>query len=958
MSTWIRKLSIRMDLDNRKASKCLLYLVFALIPVFGFGQGFPSVKNVEIPDYTGSKQIWAISQDTNGIMLFGNSSGLLKYDGVKWEFLHPPVNYVIRTLFLSSEGSVYYGGENDFGVIKPDSLNRIKLVSLFENDANTDIGEVWDIIEYKDAIYFQSNSFVFRFAGDSLTAIESDSRLRRLHIFKDTLVTFKEGAGMVEVREKELSLLPGGSFFSDDLPYILEKTGGEYHFLSRGKGVSFYKNGSFQSTRAEQYQRIITSNPYRSAKKSGQDSSYTVASLSGGILILDDEANIYSQINSNNGLSTNIAYEVFYDTENTLWAGLEGAINKVVSNNGLVQIDDRLSFSGSVTSIEKYNDRFYIGSTEGLFVFDTKQALLKAEERFSRIYDMQVHDNKLYLATPEGVHFYEGNVLSETDIDEVLKFRVSGDSELFFIKTKGIISFSDIQESEEIIFADLSVSDVAVFQNYMWLLDGRGIVLKYDGNKVIEQYNLEAENTPEFLKVIDQRLYLGTASGLMFYDQQTNSFERDNKFNDRAVSETQVSIFEKCSDNVIWVRNNRKVKKAIFESGIWRTYETPFQLIGLDESIFEIKCFDNQIWFGGVGAVYVYREDENSVQNTDTRFKTNISQVLVKNDSLIYGGYGDLKNPISLSYANNEVRFNYAAASYVSPEHNSYQVKLEGFDKEWSNWTSETQKDYTNIPEGQYTFLVRSKNVYNVAGQMDSFSFQVLPPWYRTWWAYILYTIVISSILYAVYKIRINQILRVQRIRNNIASDLHDEVSATLSSISYFAEAIKSDRLKEDKSRFVDLIANSAGDAKEKITDIVWAINPEHDDWQNFLSKCRRFASDLLESKEIEYSLKIDEFIPGKLDMQLRQHLWLIFKEMVTNAVRHSKATQLDVIMKYEDGDLKLVIQDNGEGMDVDIVRKGNGLVNIHKRAEQLNANISLKTSEGFGTRWMLKVPL
>jgi signal transduction histidine kinase len=108
----------------------------------------------------------------------------------------------------------------------------------------------------------------------------------------------------------------------------------------------------------------------------------------------------------------------------------------------------------------------------------------------------------------------------------------------------------------------------------------------------------------------------------------------------------------------------------------------------------------------------------------------------------------------------------------------------------------------------------------------------------------------------------------------------------------------------------------------------------------------------------MEYSLKIDEYIPGKLDMQLRQHLWLIYKEMVTNAVRHSGGNQLDVIMKNEEGTLKLVVQDNGEGMDVDKVKKGNGLVNINKRADLLNAEVSLKTSEGFGTRWSLKVPL
>ncbi|HBQ59979.1 MAG TPA: histidine kinase, partial [Balneolaceae bacterium] len=213
-----------------------------------------------------------------------------------------------------------------------------------------------------------------------------------------------------------------------------------------------------------------------------------------------------------------------------------------------------------------------------------------------------------------------------------------------------------------------------------------------------------------------------------------------------------------------------------------------------------------------------------------------------------------------------------------------------------------------------------------------------------------------AGILYTAYRIRVNQLLRVERIRNSIASDLHDEVSATLSSISYFAQAIQSDKVTGDKNRFVRLIADSAGDAKEKITDIVWAINPEHDDWTGFLSKCRRYASDLLESKNISYSLKITEHIPGKLDMQLRQHLWLIFKEMVTNAARHSEANNLDIIIKVKDGMFSLVVQDDGTGMDVDGVKKGNGLININKRAELIGAEVDLRTSEGFGTRWKLNV--
>ncbi len=98
--------------------------------------------------------------------------------------------------------------------------------------------------------------------------------------------------------------------------------------------------------------------------------------------------------------------------------------------------------------------------------------------------------------------------------------------------------------------------------------------------------------------------------------------------------------------------------------------------------------------------------------------------------------------------------------------------------------------------------------------------------------------------------------------------------------------------------------------------------------------------------------------MPGKLDMRLRQPLWLILKEMVTNATRHSNARQLDVIMNYEAGQLKLVVQDDGKGIEIDKVKKGNGLVNIQKRVDLIGGDITLKTSDGFGTRWILKVSI
>ncbi|MBO6586271.1 MAG: hypothetical protein JJ953_09225 [Gracilimonas sp.] len=928
-------------------------------------QGLPDINFYGVEDFPGSRQNWAMAQDSTGTLFFGNSSGILRFDGIEWTFIHLPINDVVRALLKSTDGDIYYTSLNDFGVLKSDSLSNFyaeSFISKLPEDQQTGFGTVWDVKEYQGAIFFQADHHIFVLEGDSLRVIESDTYLRRLHFFEDKLITTKRGTGLVSVEKDTLLPILEPNPFSEVSPYVVEKVGDNYLFLSREQGVHLYTGGEFRLLNSSLTDSLIKHWPYRATNIN--DNEIAVATVSGGVYFIGEEGKINDVFTTKEGLNTNVTYDVFLDDEENLWVTLDNGLSHLLINKPNYRIDERKGYQGLSTGIIEFRGKLYAGTTEGLFEIDFNTGdIKKLNTPFTRVMSLKTNGSSLIVNTENGIYFKENENFINTGISGVHSVRLDpSETDFFYISQGNLISkvFYSGLESEIFIEADseYDIEDFIFFNNELWYTTAdRQIFRNRNFNKKNTKYlvRLAERGGFEFFEVLKDQLTVGTTNGLFYFDESADKFRKDSTFNDIEFVRDQVNAFEVCGADSIWFRVNRKVKLATRKDDKWETISTPFQSIGFEETVSHISCINDKVWFGTSNGIDIL---EINSKNAVSAFKTNITGIYINRDSLIYGGFGEPQQPIVLPYANNELRFSYAAASYVAPDRNQYQVKLEGFDSDWSTWTSETQKDYTNIPEGKYMFRVRSKNVYDVAGISDAIPFEILPPWYRTWWAYLLYTFTIAGILYLAYKIRINQILRVQRIRNNIASDLHDEVSATLSSISYFAEAIKSDKLKKDKSRFVNLIANSADDAKEKITDIVWAINPEHDDWLSFLSKCRRFTSDLLESKEMDYSLKIDEFIPGKLDMQLRQHLWLIFKEMVTNAVRHSQATQLDVIMKYENGELKLVVQDNGEGMDVDSIRKGNGLVNIHKRAEQINGEISLKTSEGFGTRWMLKVPL
>jgi signal transduction histidine kinase len=217
----------------------------------------------------------------------------------------------------------------------------------------------------------------------------------------------------------------------------------------------------------------------------------------------------------------------------------------------------------------------------------------------------------------------------------------------------------------------------------------------------------------------------------------------------------------------------------------------------------------------------------------------------------------------------------------------------------------------------------------------------------------IILLVLLSS--YILYRYRVHFLLKEERTRNKIARDLHDDLSATLSSISFFSEAAKRDEPK-GSNRFLQRIDESAVEAKEKINDIIWAIDPGNDDWESFLTKCKRFAAEMFESKDITYNIDIDTKAEIPINIKGRKDLWLVFKEIITNLVRHSESSTAKVIFKSDKDRFIIVIEDNGIGFDTEKNYKGNGLTNIKKRVSSIskNCNLILESEPGKGTKWEL----
>jgi len=205
----------------------------------------------------------------------------------------------------------------------------------------------------------------------------------------------------------------------------------------------------------------------------------------------------------------------------------------------------------------------------------------------------------------------------------------------------------------------------------------------------------------------------------------------------------------------------------------------------------------------------------------------------------------------------------------------------------------------------------------------------------------------LSFFIYKNYQSR--QQLKLLSLRNKIAGDLHDDVGATLSSISMFSQLAQSQ--SKELIPALQTIGESSRKMLDAMADIVWTINPENDQFEKIIMRMRSFAYELLGAKQIEFQFLVDENAEKlQLPMEARKNLYLIFKESLNNMVKYSNADQASMSIRTDRNHLSMMIRDNGKGFDAGKEYQGNGLKNMKRRAEEIGARLEIDTAPGIGT--------
>ena len=416
---------------------------------------------------------------------------------------------------------------------------------------------------------------------------------------------------------------------------------------------------------------------------------------------------------------------------------------------------------------------------------------------------------------------------------------------------------------------------------------------------------------------------------------------------DGLLSNAVISLAED-SIGIIWVGTPLGLQGIDAES--FRLTITVPGLVG--ESVHHCGVVGNTVWAYTQKSLAIYKPDASSTSP--------VPPLISIRELRVNGAERPISHALELAHDENNIAIDFVGVSLKNEKGVRYRYRLLGAEHEWSSSTLYRSVRYAALKPGAYTFEVEAANADGISTVLPAtVSFTILLPVWQRWWFQFGILILVAGLAWIIHDVRITKLLEIERTRIRIAHDLHDEIGSTLSSITYFAQAMRSSKRTEDGSnaeRLLSLIAESSSKAKGAIGDIIWSIDPSNDNWDDLLARMRRHASDVLESKRIRYSITLpDHLVAQPPAMQLRRNLWLLFKEMVANIAQHSRCSRVEIEMKVAGRDFDLVVKDNGVGFDRQSVAKGTGLKSIQERARVLGAEAQLSTVPGEGTIWHLR---
>ncbi len=758
--------------------------------------GSPLVTNYSPKTYQAGEQNWAVVQDHRGVMYFANNDdGVLEYDGVTWRKIPIPNQSIVRSLAINDLGMIYVGAVGDFGYLEPDNIGQLKYNSLIDQIDTTkrNIADVWKIWTIGDYVYFCEYKKIHIF--------NKTEYVKTVNLSKGGFLSF-EAYGNIYVGDGYLGLhkllkdstliIRNGDFFSKvrDVFMIEPFPNNKLLIGTIQEGLFLYDTVSSEikylseSENGEKTNNFLIDNKLYAGTQL-PNHHYALGTLFGGCMIIDTSAFAKQLINKNNGLQDQTVTSVYYNNQSKnyqpIWLSLNLGISSVEFFSPIRVFKEESGIKGIIVDVVEFEGNLYVGTTVGVFVQDFDQnglPFFKAIKNIETqvwtleiIYDVQKEKNILLATTIEDIYMISGDLATSlnTNYYSYDIFAPKQNTEIMYLAySKGVRTMTNKNGAwkyEKIEGVNEEIRSLAMdADGTLWMETPINGVYAYFAEKGIVHYDtangLPAMNNVK-INVIDNQVVFSSQKGLYTFEEKTQTFIPFAEFGENYTNGARNVEMVWEGINRTWMickeNDNEWIELLRQQNGQWQVDSLPFRRI-LATNILKIyDQNDRYSWFATSDGLYSFDHGLKKVYNQE--YLSLIRSVVISEDSLVFNGtffrtevFGDdtihiitnnqnKEQELTLSYKNNSLTISYAAPFFESEKNNYYSYYLEGYDDRWSKWKPENKATFTNLKEGSYVFRVKAKNVYGIDSKIAEYRFTILPPWYRTILAYVIYAV-------------------------------------------------------------------------------------------------------------------------------------------------------------------------------------------------------------------------
>ncbi len=769
-------------LENTVRLSAFRWIAFLLMLVVAdsmTGSGFLAVRNFSREMYSGGPQNWSIVQDSIGRVYVGNRDGMLRFDGQRWQIFYLKNYTTVRSIMYDKRTQrVYASGYEEFGYFSPDSISgNLVYTSLIDKfvDKRPTFSEVWNIFQHDGKVYFQSDYHVFCLEDGVVHVASAPGRISKSAIVGSMVVVALDDGTMLRLESGVFRKLPGtdsmrGKKIMALLPMeimgrILVATSVDGLFVYDGITIAPFDS---------EINSFLKNSQVFCAAHHGDD--YVFGTVNRGAVIKNVANGSVIYINRENGLQNNTVLGAAFDKAGNLWLCLDNGLDYAIYNSPISNLIGSFNPIGAGYASRRRGDRIYFGTNQGLYsasypIQPSPSPISLKMELKGQIWSITDSGNTMFVAgdtggyREEGGNFVKisglGGTYKITPLQHNPNIALASTYDKFHLLSKETGHWQDLGPVEG--YSDIGGPFVEDQDGYIWLAHWRKGVYRlhldisrraFDEAALLDTAAGFPHNYNNNVTLYKDRVVFSTDDGFFRYDKRMGRIVPDAELN---------GIFPKHPFGAL-VSLPNDILMFCEESGLNLARKGPDGKLMLDNNTY--KTLGDKIIPGFINIDYV-SDRELIVSNQDGFWsidtearpekrwvpKPFVSAVYTNHDSIVYQaplfdqGIPQLEIPYNL----NALKFEFACPDFSMANAVEYSSYLEGYDTGWSPYSKEATREYTRLSEGTYTLHLRTRNLHTGNEDETMFTLKILPPWYRTTFAKILYAILMIVFVIGCY---------------------------------------------------------------------------------------------------------------------------------------------------------------------------------------------------------------